>query len=967
MTAGTDALIQAFRLWITDNVPASGANWPNKTEIIAGLERLAIDIGAAQAGIHTVPTTAARDTYYADVGNRGDLVYVNNNNGSATDPANGVYEYVSGAARLAQGFYAGVAAVVQPLVDDAQGFAGFNLRSDAVTFAPKMATGEQTTVRETDAAPHVAVAGEYRLDGTAAAVGEAIPNEGVYTWNGTALLRTGSTQRQLTKALRDEALAASGSLLTSAVIGRPTSVATGTTISTQQSYVFANAVTKRTLFTQVQGHFNATGAIMVAAVSLVGGIFVPRRGSQRTATIAATGDQTYTLSAPLDLQPGEYLQFVNRPGSMLRQNAATGDSGGYYVSNDRLVTNASLVTNVQLQIRFIGQAIGDTLVQAYGLPDATDTTNTASYIGASLTAPNEIVVGQYGVAAAAVVGTTSAYANYVTQSGKPTGVEIELSAGGSAGKLIQIATTGQVLASVTVDYYVGGNYFGATTLAAMVDNPSWYMFFEPSAGGGLQRFVQPTGNTLSFTLSQSHNVGDTVAFNAPSTTATLTMRVYSTSTSILSRLSATDISIAAQNANISTLTAQVAALSSGGQFRETVFADINGIQGSGQSLIVGVVATPGLTTAQPFANVMLANGEHDFSTSGDLQGITGAPTSTALAPLVYTKIGETVGLGGANMVKSQLNAAGGPNVDFAWSNNGRGATAIAALSKGTNYFTWGLQQQALLKSLANAQGKSYAQRSIWWMQGEADASAANDKAVYKAALKQYIADWNTDLPQTHVVPLLTYQMASHAVRGAGTTWVPPNIAQAQLEASLEDDNIFLVCPMYFVPYNADNVHLTNHSTRWIGQYFAKVDHIVNTLGLDWKPLHPIACRRQGAIIDVDFHVPVGQLVFDTSLVSAITNMGFTAVKNSDASAVTISSVALRGKTGVRLVLSADPGEEVRVRYAWGANGLGSGPTTGSRGNLRDQDATVSYHTNASGQPYPLQNWCVIFEMVSTGY
>ncbi|TCM21469.1 carbohydrate esterase-like sialic acid-specific acetylesterase [Novosphingobium sp. PhB165] len=883
----TDRWNSAWRDFTTDGVPATGANEPAKGEIRPIGKLIENAINTAMAGITTVANIAARDAFFAIPANQGKLVYVNNNNGSATDPLNGVYEYVAGTARIALGFYNGLAAVVQPLVDEAE-------------------------------------------------------------------------------AARDVAVAAAASLLTPAVIGRPSTVATGTTISTAQTYVFATPVSKRTLFSQVQGHFNATGMLMVAAVSLVGGIFVPRRGSQRTATIAATGDQTYALSAPLDLQPGEYLQFVNRPGGMIRQISAAGDSGGYYVSNDRLVTNASLVSNIQLQIRFIGQTIGDMLVTAYGAPDTTDTVNTASYIGASLSAPNELVVGQFGAAAAAVVGTTSAYTNYVAQSGKPTGVEIELSASGSAGKLLQIATSGVVLASVTVDYYVGGNYFGATTLASMVDHPSWYMFFEPSAGGGLQRFIQPTGNTLSFTLSQSHNVGDTVTFNAPSTTATLSMRVYSTTATILSRLSGHDASIAGTNTALGTLTAQVAALAGDGQFRDTVFADINGIQGSGQSLMVGVNATPGLTTVQPFANVMLANGEHDF-TSGDGQGITGPPTSTALAPLVYTAVGETVGLGGTNMVKSQLNAAGGPAVNFSWSNNGRGATAIAGLSKGTNYYNWGLQQQALLKSLANAQGKSYVQRSIWWMQGEADASAANDKATYKSALKQLLADWNADLPQSHVVPLLSYQMASHAVRGTGTTWVPPNIAQAQLEASLEDDNIFLVCPMYFVTYNADNVHLTNHSERWIGQYFAKVDHIVSSLGLDWQPLYPVACRRQGVIIDLEFHVPVGQLVFDTSLVSAATNMGFTAVKNSDASAVTISSVALRGKTGVRIVLAADPGEEVRVRYAWGASGQGSGPTTGARGNLRDQDATVSYYTNASGQPYPLQNWCVIFEMVSGGY
>lgn len=160
-----------------------------------------IALYAAAAGLTTVPTIAARDTFYATPENRGKLVYVNNNNGSATDPANGVYEYVSGAARLAQGFYAGLAAVVQPLVDDAQSYSGFDTRAAAVTFAPKMATGEQTTVRETDAGTHAAVDGEVKLDGTAATAGELIPNEGRYTKQASGVLwRTQSSERQLSAA-----------------------------------------------------------------------------------------------------------------------------------------------------------------------------------------------------------------------------------------------------------------------------------------------------------------------------------------------------------------------------------------------------------------------------------------------------------------------------------------------------------------------------------------------------------------------------------------------------------------------------------------------------------------------------------------------------------------------------------------------------------------------------------------------
>ncbi len=74
---------------------------------------------AAAAGITTLATIANRDAFYAISSNRSKLVYVNNNNGSANDAANGIYEYVDGAPRTAVSFYEGLASVVQPLVDQA--------------------------------------------------------------------------------------------------------------------------------------------------------------------------------------------------------------------------------------------------------------------------------------------------------------------------------------------------------------------------------------------------------------------------------------------------------------------------------------------------------------------------------------------------------------------------------------------------------------------------------------------------------------------------------------------------------------------------------------------------------------------------------------------------------------------------------------------------------------------------------
>jgi hypothetical protein len=94
---------------------------PSMPALRAWLQSLAGSVSLAAQGITTVASIAARDTFYATAENRDKLVYVNNNNGTAADPANGMYEYVGGA-RLAQSFYAGLAAVVQPLVDDAEGF-----------------------------------------------------------------------------------------------------------------------------------------------------------------------------------------------------------------------------------------------------------------------------------------------------------------------------------------------------------------------------------------------------------------------------------------------------------------------------------------------------------------------------------------------------------------------------------------------------------------------------------------------------------------------------------------------------------------------------------------------------------------------------------------------------------------------------------------------------------------------------
>lgn len=163
---------QVYRNSVVGGVPASGAKEPDKAEIRALFNLIDVAVYAAQAGIATVADLTGRDAFYSDAENQGKLVYVNNNNGADDDPANGVYEYVDGTARIAEGFYQGVATVVQPLVDEAE---------TAATSAANSASGFGDAVIQ----PNLVTADEQTFSDTSRMTGSAIPTPDVV--NGRAV------------------------------------------------------------------------------------------------------------------------------------------------------------------------------------------------------------------------------------------------------------------------------------------------------------------------------------------------------------------------------------------------------------------------------------------------------------------------------------------------------------------------------------------------------------------------------------------------------------------------------------------------------------------------------------------------------------------------------------------------------------------------------------------------------------
>lgn len=304
-------------------------------------------------------------------------------------------------------------------------------------------------------------------------------------------------------------------------------------------------------------------------------------------------------------------------------------------------------------------------------------------------------------------------------------------------------------------------------------------------------------------------------------------------------------------------------------------------------------------------------------------------------------------------------------------------------------FEDGLDQVAQAKALAAARNWTYAVRGVFLVHGEAnhnvEANYENDEFPlahtsgvagttndYREALIEWQKDYETDIvaatQQDVPVPLYLTQMTNWTWIDAFASAGNPNpnhatrsvIPGMQLDAFRSNPNkIILVTPTYPFSFNNvqnDKVHLTPAGSQRVGEYFAKAYAQTTFTGVAWKPLYPIAVTRVGAVITVQYHVPVMPLQFDTvNVTDPNSHRGFSFYEEGASPAVVTNQVVDGDK--VVITLSKTPvGGNKRIRYAYdGTPGAAAGPTTGPRGNLRDSDATVS---NSGGAP--LVNWSVAF-------
>lgn len=386
----------------------------------------------------------------------------------------------------------------------------------------------------------------------------------------------------------------------------------------------------------------------------------------------------------------------------------------------------------------------------------------------------------------------------------------------------------------------------------------------------------------------------------------------------------------------------------------------------GQSLSIGTNAYPPVSTTQPYSNVMFASGV----VPADPDSTSDPIDYSAFVPLIEQRDsgvhGETPVGGTLNGIVEHIVAQGGDADAWRYVGTapGRGGTRISALVKGSANYGWMLDQWQAARDLAHAQGRSFSVSHVTWTQGEEDYDQDTSYADYLAYFLRMVDDIGQDAAevsgQSFHPPVVTYQSGSN--HGYGREHI--NVALAQWHASRDSPNVIMAAPVYPIPTNPDDVHLTADSSQLLGRYYSRalVYSLFENPGQKWRPLEPTSVIWSGQVIDITFHVPHGGLTLDTDLVTEAPNYGLDVFEGNDVADI-IQSVEIVGADRVRVTLTRPAADGAVVSYARGRPGdpRSNGPYTGPRGNLRDTHGDVDQYVDSQGTTRYMHNWCVVFQ------
>lgn len=383
----------------------------------------------------------------------------------------------------------------------------------------------------------------------------------------------------------------------------------------------------------------------------------------------------------------------------------------------------------------------------------------------------------------------------------------------------------------------------------------------------------------------------------------------------------------------------------------------------GQSLSLGSAAggTAQVISAEDPANRMFNQGVRVHYDSS-LIGTSGNPNTPvnpdSMASLVNLEeqlnpdggnFGETVATG----IATKQDTLG------LYVTTGRGAYTVDSLSRfasasiiNQNHYQNTYAVALHGKLLADTNGFEYRLGPMAWLQGEADAAAANTKAVYKDSLTELVADLKRDYQYAAFVDTSNFKLVGHqqAFTQAGRTYGEIAVALIELHREGTSD---IVClgPGYTYEYTTiNNVHMTSNGYRNAGEKYGQAMRTILDGGT-WNPCHITAVSRSTTTITVDVYVPEPPLVVDTSLVAAVADNGF------EYSGANITGVSIidngvgDNNAQIEITIDADAGGTLSFAYENSDLDLRVGPVVGARGNFRDSESAVTDNDST-----PLYNW-----------
>lgn len=376
---------------------------------------------------------------------------------------------------------------------------------------------------------------------------------------------------------------------------------------------------------------------------------------------------------------------------------------------------------------------------------------------------------------------------------------------------------------------------------------------------------------------------------------------------------------------------------------------------------------------------------------------------TELQPLQLTSNGQHPIVSCINSFATLYHNYINPKMNFIAASVGLGGRSIAQLSKAERIEEYskdysyeikdtGAYESRFLMSLnnaVNAVGKQNIEcPAIIYLQGERDYvtdrqapdaqpgsvdsayACGGDKELYKKRMLDLKNDMQSDIMsytgQGYKPIFCIYQVSGAFIKNDQMT-----INMAQIEFAEENEDVFLMPSLYFVP-NYNRGHLTTNGYRWYGEFLAKALFSILCQNSYWKPMLPYQFKVIEDKIYISIENNVGKLVIDNVITDNHTNSGFAVFLDGVYNSSYIQNVSI-DKNDIIITCNQNLlGKKVEIVYA--------GNKTDGAGNIRDNDVynalynywddsndngasgslTTSYKPDIIGKKYPMYNWLASF-------